>query len=627
MSLIAIATAAPPAGGAAIGQVVGATAAALVLTALLLHFGLGHRSGRVKALGRLARVVEARSGIPAWAALPSMLAAVSLLTAVFGAYWDISLHIDNGRDPGPLANPAHYFILGGLFGIFAAGWLAVVLPEEKPGPAAVRIGVNWWTPASGLLLIACSGFSMIGFPLDDVSHRLYGQDVTLWGPTHLMLIGGAVMTLVGILGLLAEGKLAGRIRRGRPGAAPASSPRLVPSPRGRSIQACGGLLIGLTLFQGEFQYGVPQFSLLYHPLLMALAGSLPLVAARAMAGRGAALRATAFYLLVLGVISLIVGPVLGETTLHFPLFIVEAAMVEAVALALEPGRRPIAFAGLAGALVGSVGVLAEWGWSHVWMPIPWPAQIVPEAVVLGVVVATAGAGLGLFVARALLFDRAVLTRRASFAALGCLLAIAGAVAYLLPLHGPDGVRASVKLSEVRPAPHREVMATVRYEPATAADGAYWLRSISWQGHDKLRGAPLRRIGEGIYRTTEPIPAYGSWKSAIRLHRGRLMSTLPIYAPADPAIPVPAISAPSSFQRPLIDERQFLQRERRRDVPAWLFGVAGLVVLACFSVLLAIIAWGLARICRSAPGVESPPAREAGQGAGTPPRRAVPAGVS
>ena len=30
-----------------------------------------------------------------------------------GMYWDISLHIDNGRDPGPLANPAHYFILVG----------------------------------------------------------------------------------------------------------------------------------------------------------------------------------------------------------------------------------------------------------------------------------------------------------------------------------------------------------------------------------------------------------------------------------------------------------------------------------------------------------------------------------
>ena len=26
-------------------------------------------------------------------------------------------------------------------------------------------------------------------PEDGVSHRLFGQDVTLWGPTHLILIG------------------------------------------------------------------------------------------------------------------------------------------------------------------------------------------------------------------------------------------------------------------------------------------------------------------------------------------------------------------------------------------------------------------------------------------------------
>ena len=37
------------------------------------------------------------------------------LVAGFGFYWDVAEHIDNGRDPGPLANPAHYFILAGLF--------------------------------------------------------------------------------------------------------------------------------------------------------------------------------------------------------------------------------------------------------------------------------------------------------------------------------------------------------------------------------------------------------------------------------------------------------------------------------------------------------------------------------
>ena len=46
--------------------------------------------------------------------------------------------------------------------------------------------------SGGVLICACGAFALLGFPLDDLWHRLFGQDVTLWGPTHLMLIGGAV---------------------------------------------------------------------------------------------------------------------------------------------------------------------------------------------------------------------------------------------------------------------------------------------------------------------------------------------------------------------------------------------------------------------------------------------------
>ncbi|HEX6455596.1 MAG TPA: hypothetical protein VF009_03640, partial [Solirubrobacterales bacterium] len=113
-----IAAAAPPAGGAELGQIVIATASAMIVTAALLYLGLGHRSGRVKILQRLADRAERTSGFPGWVAFPSLVATLSLLTAVFGMYWDISIHIDNGRDPGPLANPSHYFILVGLFGVF-----------------------------------------------------------------------------------------------------------------------------------------------------------------------------------------------------------------------------------------------------------------------------------------------------------------------------------------------------------------------------------------------------------------------------------------------------------------------------------------------------------------------------
>jgi len=142
----------PPAGGAEIAQIVIATVAATIVTCALLFLGLGHRTGRTQILQRLADHGERASGLPGWVAFPSAVATVSLLTAVFGMYWDISIHIDNGRDAGPLANPAHYFILAGLFGIFSAGFFAMVLPTEKPSGVAIRIGRDWWAPRLRRLL-------------------------------------------------------------------------------------------------------------------------------------------------------------------------------------------------------------------------------------------------------------------------------------------------------------------------------------------------------------------------------------------------------------------------------------------------------------------------------------------
>src|SRR5690349_14863895 len=189
VSVSEIFSAAEPAGGAAIDQVVIATAGAAVVTALLLWMCIGHRNGKVPHLTRMSEWASRISGLPAWAALPVGLAGASLHVALLGMYWDISLHIDQGRDAGPLANPAHYLILAGLFGIFAAGVLALALPKdgERPGPAPVRLVEGWHVPVGGLLMIASGGFALTGFPLDDMWHRLFGQDVTLWGPTHLML--------------------------------------------------------------------------------------------------------------------------------------------------------------------------------------------------------------------------------------------------------------------------------------------------------------------------------------------------------------------------------------------------------------------------------------------------------
>ncbi|MGB2712398.1 MAG: hypothetical protein WBC33_12890, partial [Conexibacter sp.] len=389
MSSILLAAAAPPAGGAAIGQVLGVTLAVTLFTAALLALGLGHRSGRIAVLDRVSAAVGRFSGLPGWAALPLAISGLALLVAAIGMYWDISLHIDQGRDAGPLANPSHYFILAGLYGVFAAGWLAIVLPRESDArpPTGLRIATGWEAPIGGVLMLACASFALLGFPLDDVSHRLFGQDVTLWGPTHLMMLGGAALTLVAVLVLFAEARLAQRSDGQR-----TETPTALVLRRVRLIGTCGGILAGLSIFQGEFDFGVAQFRLLFHPVLIAFAASLALVLARTLVGRGGALAAVLFFLGLRGLLALLVGPVLGETTPHFALYLVEGLLVEALALRVKPGS--FRFGALAGVQIATLGLLSEWAWSQAWMPLPWPAHLLPEAIALALPAAIAGGTLG-----------------------------------------------------------------------------------------------------------------------------------------------------------------------------------------------------------------------------------------
>ena len=593
--------AAAPAGGAALGQVAAMSAAVTLFTGALLWLGLGHRSGRVTVLTRAGAALERTSGLPGWAALPLALSGVSLLGAVFGMYWDISLHIDDGRDPGPLANPAHYFILLGLYGIFAAGWLAVVLPRQSDPrpPTFVRIAPGWEAPIGGVLILACASFALLGFPLDDVSHRLFGQDVTLWGPTHLMMLGGAALTLIGVLVLFAEARLA--LGRARAGGAVLR--------RARLIGACGGMLMGLSIFQGEFDFGVAQFHLLFHPLLIAFAASLALVLARTLVGRGGALAAVAFFLALRGLLTLLVGPVLGETTAHFPLYVVEGALVEALALAAwSGGAGSFRFGALAGVLIATLGVLAGWGWSHVWMPLPWPTHLVGEAILLALPVALAGGTLATFAASALRLRADLAGRPRAWAAAGAsLLAVGAVVAFVLPTSAPTDVRAHVALRTLHDSgAQRTVAARIAFDPPSAVRDANWLTVTAWQGHDKLVVDRLRRLGDGVYATTQPIPVGGSWKAMIRFERGRDLAAIPLALPSDPAIPVPAVAPSARATRAFVPDRQVLQRERRQDVPGWLWGVAGAVVLAITLSLLLVLGWGLVRLAIRGGGL--PPAR-------------------
>jgi hypothetical protein len=596
----------PPAGGAETSEAIIATVGAAVVTVLLLGPVLLYKLGRFPALGRLADLDERVSKLPGWAALPGSVLAVVLLVAVFGMYWDISLHIDDGRDPGPLANPAHYFILAGLFGVLAAGVLGIALPK-RPTRTSYKIAPGWYAPIGALMIAICGASSLSAFPLDDIWHRIFGQDVTLWGPTHLMLIGGAALSVLGAWALHVEGDEERR-------AANRPLPRWT---RFREMILAGAFLVALSTFQAEFDFSVPQFSLLLQPILIMLAAGIALVTARIRFGPGGAIAAMLGFWAIRGLLALLVGPVFGETVPTFPLYLVEALVVEAVGFAWLRGRpaaeRPITFGALCGLGIGTIGLAGEWAWNQTWVVNEWPSSLFPEGAVLGFLAAMAGAVVGGFVGRSLTpgverTERAPRLAVPAAAALGV-----AVVAFAIPANAGDPVRADFQLAETERNGERAVTGTVTLDPPDAAEGAWWFQATSWQGGEESIVQQLEPVSPGTYRIAEPIPVDGTWKTTLRLHEGRRIAGLPIFMPEDPAIPAEEIPAQPTMSREFVLDKENLQREQKDDVAGWLTLAAYLGVGLISFCLIGVVGWGLTRLERRGGGPPDESAEPAGVG--------------
>jgi hypothetical protein len=577
-------------GGAALDQVIGMSAVAMVVTLGLLWVGYLHRMRRITWLKNLSERVGTKFKRPPWVALQVFLFTATIIAALFGFIWDVSLHIGNGRDPGPLANPAHYFILFGLFLLFIAGTLAMVLPYDKPGASAVRITRTWFAPVGGLLMAMCGLYALIGFPLDDIWHRIFGQDVTLWGPTHLMLIGGAGLSLIAVLLLEYEGR---RVM----GPDVADDTIILKLLRYLSF---GGLFIGLSVFQIEYDFGVEQFRLVQQPMLIAAAAAFAAVCARLTLGRGAAIIAAGLAIVIRGAVSLVVGPVLGGPTSWFALYLGPALVVELIALT-SLAKRPMLFGAAAGLGVGTVGLWLESLWIDAVYHYPWPTSMWPEALAMSVPVAIAMGVCGALLAMVLTGQRLPRPAIGITAVVVTVLVVGGAVANGLRTEVPENASATIALTDLpSDEGQRMVSADVRISPTDliSADPE-WVTILSWQGgvanHRGLALDQLERVGPGHYRSTQPIPVWGSWKTLLRVQDGHTMAGVPIFLPADPGIGAEETPALASSTRPFVQELTILQRERNSNHPSWLFSVAGLVVLFCTLVLIAVLTWGAGRI--------------------------------
>ena len=184
------------------------------------------------------------------------------------------------------------------------------------------------------------------------------------------------------------------------------------------------------------------------------------------------------------------------------------------------------------------------------------------------------------------------------------------IVFPLPMDAGTPTTASVTLSNAAGPPNRTVNATVRLAPKGAATHADWLTITAWQGGGLVVDR-LKRVGDGVYATTQPIPVYGKWKSMLRMENGRGLVAAPVFLPADPAIPAKGVPAKTTFTRPFVRDKDVLQREA--------VGGSGGLALVAYAVLaaiaaawLAVLGWGLRRLEKTAgepyPGDDDPSIR-------------------
>jgi hypothetical protein len=255
---------------------------------------------------------------------------------------------------------------------------------------------------------------------------------------------------------------------------------------------------------------------------------------------------------------------------------------------------------VAGLLIGTVGTAIEHLWSQAVMVLPWGSDIVLEGYIGSAVVGVAAGLIGALLALGLRGELpAPGVVRPVF--VGCLVAIAAVIGNGLVANVPADDKVTLTLGPVQ-----DGRAVVRAHLDDAVRSPSWIQITAWQGDvpHGLEVTPMVQKGsDRDWESWGPVPVTGQWKTLLRLHDGRTLAALPVYMAADPGIGAKELPAADGV-RTLIAENRLLQRERKLDVPGWLWGAACTVVLICTLVLVGALAWGVGRVSRARAAVAS-----------------------
>ena len=125
----------------------------------------------------------------------------SKLAAGWGLGWDIRWHVLIGRDSFWIPPHVLTYASVALAVMIAFGVLVVETWLARGGRApagTVRVAGLVGTPGFHLVWLGMA-LIVLAAPIDDLWHRLFGIDVTLWSPPHLLGLAGAQVSTLALL--------------------------------------------------------------------------------------------------------------------------------------------------------------------------------------------------------------------------------------------------------------------------------------------------------------------------------------------------------------------------------------------------------------------------------------------
>ena len=210
---------------------------------------------------------------------------IFLLQGELGAIWDREWHFFVGRDW--FWTPPHTLIYSSVAGAGIVALVVVLADTVRYYRGAP--GVNDTSTISVFKFFhAPLGFVIAGFgtvvaltaaPLDNYWHNLYGIDIAMWAPFHMMGITGGVIGILGMIYVFSSEAAIQRDQRDRRETGSRHAGFL-----GLSLLEWGALLIAAGMinftFIGFLQFPIATFGLLRipsYPLPLAVCGSFALI--------------------------------------------------------------------------------------------------------------------------------------------------------------------------------------------------------------------------------------------------------------------------------------------------------------------------------------------------------------